>query len=303
MWMIAIPLVIGYALGAFKPFLAEKIPTGFLTNASTVLLLAVMGARLGATPQIMEQLSRLGVSALLMAAATVLVSVLAVYILNAVLPFDPGAVKHGDVSTSTAGGLTLSLLFLGAVLAGFLFGRTTGTNLLPLFTKAAAWLLGFLLLWVGFDLGKGGGVFTVLSALGPAVMLIPLAVAVGSIGGGIAVASLARLSWQEGAAVASGFGWYSLSSLIITDLHSPLLGALAFLANVFRELIALVITPLVARKLGKLPALAPGGATAMDVLLPSIVKGTGRNYASIAFLSGGILSLAVPFCVRLFLSI
>ena len=103
--------------------------------------------------------------------------------------------------------------------------------------------------------------------------------------------------------MASGFGWYSLSSVLIAQAHSPLLGALAFLANVLRELLAIILTPLVARWLGAVPAIAPGGATAMDVLLPVISRAAGREYAPLAFFSGAMLSLAVPLFVNLFLGL
>ena len=42
----------------------------------------------------------------------------------------------------------------------------------------------------------------------------------------------------------AGLGWYSLSGALLTRLHSPELGALAFLSNVLREILAILLMPL-----------------------------------------------------------
>lgn len=304
MWMIIIPLVGGYILAAKKPDWAAKLPVAAISNASLILLLMVMGARLGADPQVVSQLGSLGGQALFMAAATVLGSILVLFFLGFMLPkFRVEGGEGRRQQTQGPAGIKLTLILLSAVVAGFILGLTVAKGMLPILTEASVWVLGLLLLGVGLDLGGASRVFSSLRQLGLAIIFIPIGILAGSILGGIFTALIWDLPWQEGAAVASGFGWYSLSSVLISEIHSPLLGALAFLANVFRELIAVIITPLVARWLGPVPAIAPAGATAMDVLLPIISRGAGREYAPLAFFAGGVLSLAVPVFVNLFLSL
>lgn len=302
MWMIIIPLVAGYIFGAKKPQWAERLPVAAISNASMVLLLLVMGARLGADPQVVGQLGTLGIQALLLAATTVLGSILAVLALGLLLP-QPVAEKEGDGQATGPGGYKLTLVMLLSVLAGFALGWTVAREMLPFLTNAATWVLGLLLLGVGLDLGMASSVFAGLRKLGLTIIFIPLGIIAGSILGGVLTAAILGLPLLEGAAAASGFGWYSLSSLLISQIHSPLLGGLAFLANVFRELIAIISTPLLARWLGPVPAIAPAGATAMDVLLPIISREAGREYAPLAFFTGGVLSLSVPVFVNLFLSL
>lgn len=302
MWVILIPLAAGYAFASVKPGWAARLPVGAVANGSLVLLLLVMGASLGANRQIVDQLGVLGGQALFMAWATVVGSVLAVYLLSRVLPGIKGAMGADNAkSRNNSVDLKQTAVLLTVVLVGFALGLTVAKGLLPLFTEAAVWLLGLLLLGVGLDLGQAGQVFSALRQLGPKIILVPLGILIGSLAGGILTALVWKLAWREGAAVASGFGWYSLSSVIIAEAHSPVLGALAFLANVFRELIAIIITPLVARRLGPLTAVAPGGATTMDVLLPVITKSAGPEYAPLAFFSGALLSMAVPLFVNIFL--
>lgn len=302
--MIIIPLVGGYILAAKRPDWAEKLPVAALSNVSLILLLMVMGARLGADSQVVSQLGSLGGRALFMAGATVLGSIFVLCLLGLALPkFRIEAEENSRQLAKGPAGYRLTLILLGAVVAGFVLGLTVAKGMLPILTDAATWVLGLLLLGVGLDLGGASQVFASLRKLGLAIIFIPIGIVAGSILGGVFTALIWDLPWQEGAAVASGFGWYSLSSVLISEIHSPLLGALAFLSNVFRELIAVIITPLVARWLGPVPAVAPAGATAMDVLLPIISRGAGREYAPLAFFSGAVLSLAVPVFVNLFLSL
>jgi len=56
---------------------------------------------------------------------------------------------------------------------------------------------------------------------------------------GVALASvfLKSLSLNDCLAVGSGFGYYSLSSILITQYKGVELGTIALLANIFREII------------------------------------------------------------------
>jgi uncharacterized membrane protein YbjE (DUF340 family) len=77
------------------------------------------------------------------------------------------------------------------------------------------------------------------------------------------------------------------------------LGALAFIANVLRELLAIICIPLAARYLGSLVAIAPGGATTMDTTLPLIAEATQNEATVAAFINGAILSALVPILIPL----
>ncbi len=77
------------------------------------------------------------------------------------------------------------------------------------------------------------------------------------------------------------------------------LGAIGFLTNVIRELLAFVLIPVLAARLDPLTAIAPAGATAMDTTLPLIQRAAGSTTAIIAFVSGTVLSSAVPVLIPL----
>ena len=81
------------------------------------------------------------------------------------------------------------------------------------------------------------------------------------------------------------------------------LGVIALLANLSREIITLIFAPLFVRLFGKLAPIASGGATAMDTTLPIVARFSGKEYAIIAFFSGIVLTVLVPILVPFILSL
>jgi len=81
------------------------------------------------------------------------------------------------------------------------------------------------------------------------------------------------------------------------------LGTIALLANIFREVLALLLAPLLVRYFGKLAPIAAGGATTMDTTFPVIVRYSGKEYSVVSIYHGFVTDLAVPFLVTLWCSI
>lgn len=161
-----------------------------------------------------------------------------------------------------------------------------------------------LLFFVGIDIGKNKDAFLQLKKMGFKILWVPVLIGLGSIVGGIIGGSLIGMNFKESAAVSAGFGWYSLSAVIIAE-HSAQLGALAFIANVVRELTAIIITPIVGKYIGAVETVAPAGATAMDTLLPIVSKSAGARteVSIISFISGIVLSLLVPVLVPIIMAL
>lgn len=159
-----------------------------------------------------------------------------------------------------------------------------------------------LLFFVGIDLGKSNEVFKKIKMLGVRILIVPLAIGTGSILAGVFVGLLMGYRWNEGAAVASGFAWYSLAPILIAS-HSAELSAIAFLSNVTREVFAILFVPWIAKHIGFFEAIAPTGAAGMDTLLPIVSKETDSTTAVVCFVSGVILSFAVPILVTFFIGL
>ena len=168
---------------------------------------------------------------------------------------------------------------------------------LPL-DRLTSWALYLLLFLVGIGMGGSPETWEMLKKTNLRILLVPAAIVVGSTLGAAAVCLIwPAIGFREAAAVGAGFGYYSLSSILITKISGETLGVIALLSNVTREILTLVLTPLLVRRFGKLAGISAGGATAMDTTLPVIVKFTGPEYAVIAIFSGVVLTLLCPFLV------
>ncbi|MEJ5272761.1 MAG: lysine exporter LysO family protein [Spirochaetota bacterium] len=101
----------------------------------------------------------------------------------------------------------------------------------------------------------------------------------------------------DGMIIYGGLGWYSLSSVLLSVKGLTTLSIYSFIHNVFREVIAIISAPLVARLDPNLPILI-GGATSMDVMLPFVQKYSGHIFTLASFYSGMICSLSVSFIIN-----
>ncbi|PSJ44654.1 LysO family transporter [Zobellella taiwanensis] len=163
------------------------------------------------------------------------------------------------------------------------------------------WALMLLLLLIGIQLRNSGMRLRqiLLNRWGLAIALV---VMVSSWVGGLAGAWLLDMPASHGLAFASGNGWYSLSGILIGDQLGPVLGSAAFLNDLARELVAILIIPALMRRHPSC-AIGYGGATAMDFTLPVLQRSGGVTIVPVAIVSGFVLSLAGPVLILGFLSL
>ena len=169
------------------------------------------------------------------------------------------------------------------------------------FSMIALYVLMFM---VGVGIGADKNSWNVLQRMKFQIFLIPLGIIIGTFAGTALVSLfLPDLKLKEVLAVGAGFGYYSLSSLFITQLSGETLGVIALLSNLMRELFTLLATPILVHYMGKLAGIASGGATSMDTTLPVISKYSGKEWAIISVFSGVVLTILVPFLVTFILKI
>ena len=297
-------LAAGAVLG-WKRWLPKRILalSGRAMTIGVVFLLVSMGVRLGADRETLRQLGNYGLQALLFAVGTVLASMFLVWSLERLfvrVTTLSGGAKFGSTGSAHPYRMTALILlaFVVGVGLGTVFFTGVGEESLSLLANVA---LNFTLFAVGLDLGLNREVWREVWHLGWQVLLAPLGVALGSVTAGMIIGRVLGWSWLEGGAVGAGFGWYSLSGILITELHSVSLGTIAFLSNVLRELLSILIIPWLARRAGALTLVAPGGATTMDTTLPLIAAVGQPGAAVVAFVNGICLSALVPVFVPLLL--
>ena len=170
-------------------------------------------------------------------------------------------------------------------------------------------ILYALMLQVGIGIGSNRGLQQELKKLSPKMLLVPAATIIGTLAFS-AVASLLLSQWSvfDCMAVGSGFAYYSLSSILITQFKEPSiglqlateLGTIALLSNIIREMMSLVGAPLIRKYFGQLAPISAAGVNSMDVLLPSITRCSGKEVMPIAIFHGILIDLSVPFFVNLF---
>ncbi len=196
-----------------------------------------------------------------------------------------------------------SLIILSFFAAGLLLGVY---RVLP-----ASWLdydysfyvLAALMFSVGFSLGHQPDTIQQFRRIHSRVLFLPLMTIVGTWLGVVVISFFSERSVFDFLAVGSGFGYYSLSSILITEYKGIELGTIALLANIFREIITLLFAPLMVRYFGKLSPIAAGGATTMDTTFPIIIRSSGNEFAVISIYHGFVMDLSVPFLVTLWCSL
>ena len=72
------------------------------------------------------------------------------------------------------------------------------------------------------------------------------------------------------------------------------------LANIFREMTALVGAPFIRKYFGRLAPISAAGIGSSDILLAAITKYSGKDAIPLAILHGILINLSVPFFVSLF---
>lgn len=161
-----------------------------------------------------------------------------------------------------------------------------------------------LMFCVGVSIGHDPQTVRNFRALNPRLMWLPVCTILGTLAASVLISFLLpHRSPTECMAVGSGFGYYSLSSIFITEYKGAELGTVALLSNIVREIITLLCAPLLVRWFGNLAPISSGGATTMDTTLPIITQCSGQQYVIVSLYHGFVVDFSVPFLVTLFCSI
>jgi uncharacterized membrane protein YbjE (DUF340 family) len=184
----------------------------------------------------------------------------------------------------------------------FLAGILTGKYLNPASDEVAEslmeWSLYALMLFVGLSFGSDPRLKDIFRSFRVRLFLLPLITIAGTLAGvSLYTMIFNEISVKDSYAVASGFGYYSLSSIIIGEFSGSDIAVIALLSNVIREILTLLLTPFMARYLGPLSPICSAGATSMDTTLPVIVKFSGKEYLLTSLFHGIILTILVPFII------
>ncbi len=202
------------------------------------------------------------------------------------------------------GGMRDSLIIVGFFVVGLLLGLFWDA-LLPLVDGGLSmYVLSALMFCVGLSIGLDKDALRSLRGQDKRVILLPICTVLGALLGPLVVYPLiSSTPLTDVWAVASGFGYYSLSSILLSEYRGVELGTMALMANIVREIFSLLAAPLLVRWFSPLGLISSAGATSMDTLLPVISTFSGRDYVILAIFHGLVLELTVPLLVTFFASL
>ena len=190
-----------------------------------------------------------------------------------------------------------SLIVVGFFVLGLLAGRMEMVPAWLLDSRVSFMALCGLLLFVGMGIGLNPDMKKEVRSLNPRLTLLPVVTILGSWMGALVAWLLVHRSLTDCLAVDSGFAYYSLSSIFITEYRGAELGTIALLTNIIREMLTLLGAPLMARIFGPLAPISAGGATTMDTTLPIISQTVGQRYVALTIYHGFVVDFSVPFLV------
>jgi len=197
-----------------------------------------------------------------------------------------------------------SIIIITFFIAGILLGRFADVPSWLTAEEPTLYALYALMFLVGLSIGSDKKALEALKHQHLKITLVPLATIIGTLAGSALISlALSGKSLTDCLAVGSGFGYYSLSTILITQYKGTELGTIALVSNILRELIALLAAPLLARYFGKLAPISAGGATTADTTLPVITKFCGKEFVIISIVHGITVDLSVPFLVTFFCTI
>ncbi|MEL0617841.1 lysine exporter LysO family protein [Cobetia marina] len=298
---ILLPLILGYLVRIEQP--ARLAVVNQLVNASIYVILFLMGMGLAGLEQLGAGMAAMSGQAVILFAIITPLNLLALWALSrrSALRADASRVVEGAPMTrweALSGSLTLA----AAVALGVATGVVLGLMEISLDTDTLAeWALYALLALIGCQL-RSSGMSLRQILLNRHGLFIALTVMASSLLGGLLAAPLLALDWNQGMAMSAGFGWYSLSGILIGDQLGPILGGAAFFNDLSRELLAFLLIPLTIQRFTPL-AIGFGGATSMDFTLPVIQQTGGVACVPVAVVSGFLLSLASPPMILFLLSL
>ena len=219
--------------------------------------------------------------------------------LQAVSGLDMGTGRRISVWSGMGGSLVILGFFTLGIILG-LAGLPAGQSIVH---KLSFWSLCILMAMVGMSVGGNPELVSSIRSMNPRIALLPVATILGTYAGCIIVNLFLGHDVADVLAIGSGFGYYSLSSVLISSSRGPHLGSIALISNIIREVFTLLCAPVLARIAGPLAPISSGGATTADTTLPIISSCCGDKFVLISIFHGFAVDFTVPFLVTLFCSL
>ena len=294
--IVLIPMILGYLIKTQHQVFLSIINK--IVMLLLYIILLVMGISLGQLENVLSKLPLIGFSAFVFCSLIILCNLIGLISFDKLYP--ASLIKSNEPLPSRWNLLLDSFKLCSMVVIGFFIGLLS-KDAVNLPFGASTYILIALIFCVGIQLRNNGislrevlfnkrGIYTGF------IMIIT------SLIGGIIAALVLNLPITQGLAISSGLGWYSLSSVVITNAWGPEFGSIAFFNDLSREIISLFVIPLFMLRY-RSTAVGLAGATALDCTLPIIQRSGGIQVVPLAISFGFVTNIAPPILLALFSSI
>ncbi|WP_445374332.1 lysine exporter LysO family protein [Photorhabdus tasmaniensis] len=292
--IILLPLALGYLIHLNNKALLNAVH--HLLNAMVYVILFLMGISLALLENLSSNLFYIFQYASVFFLCIFASNMLALFLFEKHNPWIVSPHKQ-EKPPSRLHMIFESLKLCGVLILGFLLGLTDW-SWLHFANRASEIALVILLLLVGIQLRNSGMNLKqiLLNRRGTAIAII---VAVSALAGGAIAALILGLPIKTGLAFASGYGWYSLSGILLSDAYGPIIGSAAFFNDLVRELAAIMLIPVLINRY-RSSAIGLSGATSMDFTLPILQRCGGVSIIPAAIVHGFLLSLLAPLLIAFF---
>lgn len=291
--LILLPLFVGYFISVRKQQYVKIIHHSVAALVYIILLL--MGMSLAKESNVFRDFSMIFGYAACFFAIIHICNLLALMMYDKHLPL-PAYEKPEHVFSQWKM-LVQSAQLVGVVIVGVGLGLLT-KDYISIPDKSSTYALMVLLFLIGIQL-RNSGIPLRQVLLNKRGMMIAILFVASSLLGGVISALILGLPINQGLAMASGFGWYTLSSIVINDALGAVMGSVALFNDLAREIIALMVIPMLMRRHPS-AAVGIGGATSLDFTLPVIQKSGGLEMVPIAISFGFIVNVLSPILLVFF---
>lgn len=292
-----VPLFLGYLFRVTNPTISHIINR--IVTACLYLILLIMGISLGQLDDLTTKLPQIALTAFGLSAILQGSNIAALALYDKFFPLVRDSHQEQQLP-SRSKALIDSLILCGTVAVGGILGYLT-KGLLSFPLTSSTYVLVVMIFCIGIQLRNSGipvrEVF--LNRRGIVTSLIFI---VSGLLGGVIASVVLDITLIQALTFASGFGWYSLSSVLVNDAWGAMHGSIAFFNDLSREILCLFTIPFFMR-LFPSTAIGLAGATALDCTLPIIQKSGGIQVVPLAISFGFIINLAVPFLLAFFIGL
>ncbi|MFD1805584.1 lysine exporter LysO family protein [Pasteurella oralis] len=294
--IVLCPLFIGYIIKTNNTIVLKSINS--IVMILLYIILFIMGFSLGQLDNLAQKLPIIAISAATFALIIQSLNLIGLITYDRLFPKPLKILKQEIPSRWRL--LLDSGKLCSMVLIGFIVGYYTAL-LITLPKDASTYVLVLLIFFVGIQL-RNNGISLREVIFNERGLITGIIFILTSLLGGTIAALILQLPITQGLAIASGFGWYSLSSVVINDAWGPIFGSIAFFNDLSREIISLFAIPFLMHN-HRSSAVGISGATALDCTLPIIQKSGGIEVVPLAISFGFITNILPPILLVFFSSI